>query len=159
MKSVYKFIISLFLCLLFVPSNLALADKEPTENPTLGDITHNAPEFHDPGHVRMWYQSPLNGFEPHILLGVLVLILVGGLSYYSYFRWKSKLADDKQLADKDEQAFRQLIAKRKAIMDKIVELEEHYSSGQISDSDYQSKLDAYKHHLLQVKVSLQKYAD
>jgi hypothetical protein len=129
------------------------------ENSALGEITHSAPVFHNPGHLRMWYQSPLNGFEPHILMIVLAVILIGGTGYYSYFRWNSKLAEDRRLSDKDEQAFLQLIAKRKAIMDKIVELEESYSGGQMVDDDYRKKLNAYKHHLLQVKMNLQKYTE
>lgn len=144
----------------------ASADEENTtagnsgsNNPALGEITHSAPVFHNPGHLRMWYQSPLRGFEPHVLMGVLVAIFIGGIGYYSYFRWKSKLEEDQRLSDKEEQAFLQLIAKRKAIMDKIVELEEGYSGGQISDDDYRKKLDAYKHHLLQVKLNLQKYTE
>lgn len=138
-----------------------VATEEPVgnENAALGDITHAAPVFHNPGHIRMWYQSPLNGFEPHVLMIVLAAILLGGTGYYSYFRWKSKLLDDKRLSDKEEQAFLQLINKRKAIMDKIVELEENYSGGQISDDDYQKKLEAFKHHLLQVKLNLQKYTE
>jgi hypothetical protein len=129
------------------------------ENESLGNITHEAPVFHNPGHIRMWYQSPLSGFEPHVLMIVLASIIIGGVGYFSYFRWKNKLEEDKRLSDKEEQAFLQLIAKRKAILDKIVELEENYSSGQLSDDDYQKKLEAYKHHLLQVKINLQKYTE
>lgn len=142
-----------FLCIMLTPSLLVSA------NPSLGKITHRAPEFHNPGHIRMYYQSPLNGFEPHILMIVLALILIGGIGYYSYFKWKNKLEENKLLSNKEEQAFLQLIAKRKAIMDKIVNLEEKYSSGQILVDEYRKKLDAYKHHLLQVKLHLQKYAE
>jgi hypothetical protein len=129
------------------------------ENAALGDITHSAPVFHNPGHIRMWYQSPLSGFEPHVLMIVLAVILLGGTGYYSYFRWKGKLLEDQRLSDKEEQAFLLLINKRKAIMDKIEELEENYIGGQISDDDYQKKLEAFKHHLLQVKLNLQKYTE
>ncbi|MHC0035961.1 hypothetical protein [Pseudoneobacillus sp. C159] len=139
--------------------NEATNEGTGTTNSAVGNITHQAPVFHNPGHIRMWYQSPLSGFEPHVLMGVLVAILIGGISYYSYFRWKNKLAEDQRLSDKEEQAFLQLIAKRKAIMDKIVELEENYSGGQVSDHDYQTKLEAYKYHLLQVKLNLQKYTE
>lgn len=135
------------------------ASTSSEENAALGEITHSAPVFHNPGHIRMWYQSSLNGFEPHFLMMVLAVILIGGLGYFSYFRWKNKLAEDQRLSDKEEQAFLQLIAKRKAIMDKIVELEENYSRGHLSDDEYHIKLDAFKHHLLQVKLNLQKYTE
>lgn len=129
------------------------------KNPAVGEITHSAPDFHNPGHLRIWYQSPLSDFEPHILLGVLFLIAIGGISYFSYFRWKSKFEEDRKLSDKEEQAFLQLIAKRKAILDKIVELEERYSGGQVADDDFHKKMNAYKHHLIQVKLNLQKYTE
>jgi hypothetical protein len=135
------------------------AESSSEETETLGNITHEAPVFHNPGHIRMWYQSPLSSFEPHVLMIVLASILIGGIGYFSYFRWKSKLEEDKRLSDKEEQAFLQLIAKRKAILDKIIELEENHSSGQLSDVDYHNKLEAYKHHLLQVKLNLQKYTE
>jgi hypothetical protein len=134
-------------------------ETNASDNSALGEITHSAPVFHNPGHIRMWYQSPLRSFEPHVLMIVLAVILIGGIGYYSYFRWKSRLEEELRLSDKEEQAFLQLIAKRKAIMDKIVELEENYSGGQLSDEEYTQKLDAYKHHLLQVKLNLQKYTE
>jgi hypothetical protein len=137
----------------------ATEEKAESDNAALGEITHSAPVFHNPGHIRMWYQSPLSGFEPHVLMIVLAVILLGGTGYYSYFRWKSKLLEDQRLSDKEEQAFLQLINKRKAIMDKIEELEENYSSGQISDDDYHKKIEAFKYHLLQVKLNLQKYTE
>jgi hypothetical protein len=62
-------------------------------------------------------------------------------------------------SDKDEQAFKTLMAKQKAILDKILELEESYDKGQISEEDYHTKLDAYKHHLVQVKLSLREYVE
>ena len=31
-----------------------------TENKNLGDVTKTAPAFHNPGHLRMWAQSPLH---------------------------------------------------------------------------------------------------
>jgi hypothetical protein len=134
-------------------------ETEGADNSALGEVTHSAPVFHNPGHLRMWYQSPLRSWEPHVLLGVIVAIILGGVGYFSYFRWKGKVEEERRLSDKEEQAFLQLIAKRKAIMDKIVELEESYSGGQIEDDEYRKKMSAYKHHLLQVKLNLQKYTE
>jgi hypothetical protein len=129
------------------------------ENKTnTGNVTKSAPDFHNPGHLRMWNQSPLKDFNPHILMIVLGAILIAGIGYWSYFRMKNN-AKNKAVDDKDEQAFKLLMAKQKAILDKILELEESYDKGQISEEDYHTKLDAYKHHLVQVKLSLREFVE
>lgn len=135
------------------------ASGENGENGELGNVTRNDPGFHNPGHVRMWYQTPLKSFDPHILMIVLGAILIAGIGYYSYFRWKAHQEERRINADKEENAFKQLIARQNAIMDKIVELEDTYAQGQISEKDYLSKLTAYKQHLVQVKVSLRKFVE
>jgi hypothetical protein len=131
---------------------------EDTKTENTGNVTKVAPDFHNPGHLRMWYQSPLKEFNPHYLMIVLGVILIAGIGYWSYFRMKNN-ANKNSGSDKDEQAFKTLMAKQKAILDKILELEELYDKGQISEEDYHTKLDAYKHHLVQVKLSLREYIE
>jgi hypothetical protein len=128
--------------------------KGSTEN-----VTRNSPQFHNPGHLRLWYQSPLKKFNPHILLIVLGAILTAGLGYYSYFKWKARLQDQKIGSDKEEQLFQQLIARQNAIMDKILELEDSYAEAKVSEEDYQAKLTAYKQHLVKVKLNLRNFVD
>lgn len=124
-----------------------------------GQVTRTSPDFHNPGHIRLWYQSPLKKFNPHILLIVLGAILVAGLGYYSYFKWKYKVQEQRIGADKEEQLFKQLLARQNAIMDKIVELEEVYAQGQVSEEDYLAKLNAFKQHLVKVKVNLRQFIE
>ena len=138
------------------------ASQENTQdgkNENTGNVTKTAPDFHNPGHLRMWYQSPLKVFNPHYLMIVLGVILIAGIGYWSYFRMKNNEKNNKMATDKDEQAFKTLMAKQKAILDKILELEESYDKGQISEEDYHTKLDAYKHHLVQVKLSLREFVE
>lgn len=145
-------------------------DKQPpssstTNTKTSGDsggtstVTRTAPAFHNPGHIRMWEESPLHNFNPHIFLIVLLAMIIAGISYYVYFRRKTKLEEERLGADKEEQAFKLLMAKQKAIMDKILELEESHENGEIMDVDYVKKLEAYKEHLVQVKLSLRKFVE
>lgn len=129
---------------------------EKTEK--MGDVTKVAPDFHNPGHIRMWEQSALKSFNPHILMIVLGVILISGISYYSYFRLKGKNQNTFG-DDKDEQEFKLLMAKQKAILDKILELEEAYENGQISEDEYHTKLEAYKQHLIKVKLSLRHFIE
>lgn len=124
-----------------------------------GNVTRTSPDFHNPGHVRLWYQSPLKKFNPHILLIVLGAILVAGLGYYSFFKWKYKVQEQKIGADKEEQLFKQLLARQNAIMDKIIELEDLYAQGVVSEEEYLAKLAAFKQHLVKVKLALRQFIE
>lgn len=142
-------------------------DKQPsgegnkssaTANENVGNVTKTAPDFHNPGHIRMWEQSMLKGFNPHIVMIVLGAILIAGIGYFTYFRLKGRKQDILE-SDKEEKAFKLLMSKQKAILDKILELEDSYEKGQISEDDYHARLGAYKQHLVQVKVSLSQFVE
>ncbi len=142
-------------------------DKQPsgqgtqvseTGNENVGNVTKTAPDFHNPGHLRMWEQSALKGFNPHIFMIVLGAILIAGIGYFTYFRLKARKQDVLE-SDKEEKAFKLLMSKQKAILDKILELEDSYEKGQISEEDYHARLGAYKQHLVQVKVSLSQFVE
>lgn len=136
------------------------SNKSDTATTTSGtNVTHTAPAFHNPGHLRMWAQSPLHNFNPHIFLIVLIAVIIAGISYYAYFRRKARLEEERLGADKEEKAFKLLMAKQKAIMEKIIELEESFGEGNMSEDDYNKKLDAYKQHLVQVKLNLRKFVE
>lgn len=122
-------------------------------------VTRSAPAFHNPGHIRMWEESPLHNFNPHIFLIVLIAMIISGIAYWIYFRRKARLEEERVGADKEEKAFQLLMAKQKAILDKIIELEEAHDAGKIPDEDFHKKLEAYKEHLVQVKLGLQKFID
>jgi hypothetical protein len=135
------------------------AGSTSTGGEKVGNVTKSAPDFHNPGHLRMWEQSALNTFNPHILMIVLGAILIAGIGYFSYFKLKNAKQDKLRDSDQDEKAFKLLLSKQKTILDKIIELEETFENGQISEDDYHAKLGAYKQHLVQVKVSLSHYVD
>lgn len=130
-----------------------------SDNGETSNVTHQAPAFHNPGHLRMWAQSPLHKFDPHIFLIIIGVIVIAGISYYIYFRRKARLEEERLGADKEEKAFKLLMTKQKAIMDKIIELEETFGDGKLSETEYQAKLDAYKQHLVQVKLNLRNFVD
>ncbi|MEH7009868.1 hypothetical protein V7087_03485 [Neobacillus niacini] len=137
----------------------AQGSTEKGASETNGNVTKTAPAFHNPGHLRMWAQSPLRSWDPHVFLIVMGAIIIAALSYFAYFRMKA-IAEEKRLgADKEESAFKNLMAKQKAIMDKILELEENFGDGNMSEEDYQAKLAAYKQHLVQVKMNLRQFIE
>ncbi len=137
-------------------SKQAQADSSTSNNT---NVTHDSPGFHNAGHLRMWAQSPLHSFNPHVFLIILGAIIIAGISYFAYFRRKAKIEEERLGADKEEKAFKMLMAKQKAIMDKIIELEETFGDGKLSEEEYNAKLEAYKQHLVQVKLNLRNFVE
>jgi hypothetical protein len=133
--------------------------KSETTNESNSSVTHTAPAFHNPGHLRIWAQSPLHRFNPHVFMIILLAIVIAGISYYIYFRRKARLEEERLGADKEENAFKLLMTKQKAIMDKIIELEESFGDGKLSEDEYHAKLEAYKQHLVQVKIKLRNFVE
>jgi hypothetical protein len=141
------------------PPAAAANNSESKSTNSDTNVTKTAPAFHNPGHLRMWAQSPLHSFNPHIFLIILLAIIIAGITYFAYFRKKARLEEERLGSDKEENAFKLLMAKQKAIMDKIVELEESFGDGSLSEEEYNRKLEAYKQHLVQVKLNLRKYIE
>jgi hypothetical protein len=137
----------------------AQGSTEQGESESSGNVTKTAPAFHNPGHLRMWSQSPLRSWDPHVFLIVMGAIIIAAISYFSYFRMKARAEEKRLGADKEESAFKNLMAKQKAIMDKILELEENFGDGNMSEEDYHAKLAAYKQHLVQVKMNLRQFVE
>ncbi|MFB3160487.1 hypothetical protein ABLO26_03830 [Neobacillus sp. 179-J 1A1 HS] len=137
----------------------AQGSTEQGESKSSGNVTKTAPAFHNPGHLRMWSQSPLRSWDPHVFLIVMGAIIIAAISYFSYFRMRARAEEKRLGADKEESAFKNLMAKQKAIMDKILELEENFGDGNMSEEDYQAKLAAYKQHLVQVKMNLRHFVE
>ncbi|MFL6517884.1 MAG: hypothetical protein ACJ8GL_07380, partial [Bacillus sp. (in: firmicutes)] len=130
-----------------------------SESGSNSSVTHTAPAFHNPGHLRIWAQSPLHRFDPHVFLIIIGAIVIAGISYYIYFRRKAKHEEERLGADREEKAFKLLMSKQKAIMDKIIELEESLGDGKLTESEYHAKLEAYKQHLVQVKLNLRNFVE
>jgi hypothetical protein len=141
------------------PADTSSSQAKTTSSSSTTNVTKSAPAFHNPGHIRMWEQSPLHTFNPHIFLVVLLAVIIAGISYYVYFRRKARREEERLGSDKEEQAFKLLMAKQKAIMDKIIELEDTFGDGKLTENEYHAKLDAYKQHLVQVKLNLRKFVE
>jgi hypothetical protein len=133
--------------------------KSTSESASTSTVTKSAPAFHNPGHLRMWEQSALHNFNPHIFLIVIIAIILAGIFSFVYFKRKTKLEEARIGADKEEKAFKLLMSKQKAILEKIIDLEETHGDGALSEEDYNKKLAAYKEHLVQVKLSLREFVE
>ncbi|MEH7273322.1 hypothetical protein, partial [Neobacillus vireti] len=91
-------------------ANEAQSSIEQGAGKTGTNVTKTAPAFHNPGHLRMWAQSPLRTFDPHVFLIVMAAIIIAALSYFTYFRMKARAEERRLGADKEESAFKNLMA-------------------------------------------------
>lgn len=118
-----------------------------------------APSFHNPGLIRMWYESPLRDFNPHVLMVIFAVLLIAWIYYYFAFVVKKARLQEQMLVDSEEGRFQQLLTKRTALLNKMVELEETFEAGKIDELEFEKKINAYKQHLIEVKLDLKKYTD
>jgi mannitol-1-phosphate/altronate dehydrogenase len=118
------------------------------------------PPYHPAAMIRWWFTSPLREYNPHLFVGAL-FILLAGVIYYLRIRNKRKLQAEghAQPVDEEERLFQQLMAKRKTILDKLVELEEAFEAHKLSPEEFQKQRETYKRHLVQVKLSLRQYVE
>ncbi|RXJ01124.1 hypothetical protein DS745_10690 [Anaerobacillus alkaliphilus] len=122
-------------------------------------ISRSAPSFHNPGHLRMWYSSPLRSFDPHLVTAILLLIVLAGVGWFIYFQIKHNKAEERLEGNSDEKVFQELVVKQKVIMNKLLELEELYKAGELSDDSYERKETLYREHLVKVKMELQRFME
>lgn len=122
------------------------------------NVTRSAPAFHNPGHIRLWYESPLRSFDPHLFTAIVLFIIIAGIVYFFYFRRKEAL-NEGIIDDKDDELFRELVAKKNILLNKIVELEEDYEAGKMNGEEFQEKITAYKKYLYKVKQDLNKFLE
>ncbi|UCZ52498.1 hypothetical protein LGQ02_16900 [Bacillus shivajii] len=125
----------------------------------LSAVTRSSPSFHNPGHIRMWYDSPLRNFEPHLVTGILLLIILAGIGYFIYFQLKQRNSEQEVKEDASEKAFEELVARKNILMNKLLELEEAYESGELKKEEYEDKEQKYKQYLLKVKKELNQYLE
>ncbi|WP_214480368.1 hypothetical protein [Bacillus sp. SM2101] len=122
-------------------------------------VTQTSPSFHNPGHLRMWFDSPLRQFNPHILLIILGVIIIGGGLFFIYFRQKDQNRQISLTEDKEEKIFQQLLGKRDAIMTKMIDLEDELKAGKISEDKFHEQFNAYKELLIQVKFNIKQMTE
>lgn len=117
----------------------------------------SAPAFHDPGHIRMWEQSPFSGIDAHLFMVIVIGVPVGLLVWYLVKRRQGQKA--KTDLEREEEVFQRLLIREKYLKQKLVELEQQYSEGTVSDEDYEQQLEVYKKKLLEVRMKLKQFTE
>lgn len=124
----------------------------------LTTVTRTAPTFHNPGHIRLWNDTPLRSFEPHLFTAIVIIILIAGISYFFYFRHKGK-TDQELVGDKDDERFRELIAKKNIVLKRIAQTEEDCEADKLSEEECNKKILAYKEYLYKIKLELNQFIE
>src|SRR5690554_2541762 len=88
-------------------------------------VTRDSPAFHNPGHIRLWNDTPLRNFEPHLVSAIILLIIIVGIRYFVYFKQKDHL-NKSIIKNEDNKKFKELIAKKNIVLNKILETKKNY---------------------------------
>lgn len=118
----------------------------------------SAPAFHDPGHIRMWEQSPFSGIDAHLFMILVIGVPVGILVWYLLKRRQEGLQRKTDL-EREEEVFQRYLVREKFLKEKILELEKKRAEGSIDEEDYAQQMELYKKKLLEVRVKLKQFTE
>ncbi|KKM11281.1 hypothetical protein SY88_09440 [Clostridiales bacterium PH28_bin88] len=114
------------------------------------------PKFHNPGHIRLWYQSPFKGINAHLFMVMVIGVPLAGLIYYVFKR--RQMGDAlKAKGDPEEEMFHRLMAREKVLLQKIGELDEKRANQEVDEDTYRQLREAYKKKLVNVKAQLKEF--
>jgi len=136
-----------------VGSGGAPAAGTSEDNSAGGYVSQSSPEFHSPGHIRFWNQSPFSGMNPHLFL-FLVIVIPIGLIIYALFKRSQQSEEMTAQVDQEEELFQKLLKKQQILMNKIKDLEKQHMGGDVDDKTYNELREIYKQKLVKVKAKL-----
>ncbi len=122
-----------------------------------GGVTREGPEFHSPGHIRFWKQSPFAGMNAHIFLFLIIVLPTGLIGYALYKRrqYAQEMASEK---DEEEELFQRLMKKQHSLLGKLKDLEKQRLNEEIDEETYAQLREVYKKKLIKVKAKLKELA-
>lgn len=115
-----------------------------------------APQFHNPGHIRLWNTSAFSAIDPHVFTAVVVMIPIIFIVYYIRQRRKEKMLET---VDVEEIAFQKLFNKEQDLLKKIAELDDKHQNGEIEEEEYVTLRENYKYRVMQIKAHLIKLSE
>ncbi|MCR6108779.1 hypothetical protein HXA35_00170 [Bacillus sp. A301a_S52] len=112
------------------------------------------PNFHPEGHMKMWYTSPLNRFEPHLMTAIFIIIIITGACLAIHFKFRAKSNRETWENTDEEKRFQQLMTKKNITLNKLLEIDTLYHEGKITEAEYELKSRQYRNYLYEIKKKL-----
>ncbi|OEH86101.1 hypothetical protein BHU72_14345 [Desulfuribacillus stibiiarsenatis] len=115
--------------------------------------------FHNPGHIRFWNNSAFARFDPHLMTGLFIALLVFSIGYY-FYRWarEEKMAKERNQSNEDD-VFLRLYKEESVLKKKITELQFKYDSGEMDEADFTKRREVYKKKLVAVKLKIKEFTE
>lgn len=121
-----------------------------------GRVPKSSPSFHNPSHIRFWYQSPFAGINAHLFLAIVIAVPVALLIYHLRSRRRASEAGASPVDD--EQVFQRLRAREKVLLERLAELEDRFSRQEVGQDEYERLREIYRKKLVEVKLHLRQFA-
>ena len=116
-------------------------------------LSNGSPQFHNAGHVRIWKQSGLRNFNPHLFSLVMAALTIGAL-VVAAAKWTSNRRTATGYA-RDDRIFMQLVRKKSILISRIADIEERLSSGQMAESGQEERYEVLKRSLIETEMILE----
>ncbi|WP_459926756.1 hypothetical protein [Desulfosporosinus burensis] len=109
--------------------------------PTLTSGYQDKVVFHTPSHIAKWNKGTLKGFDPHVLVAFigLMLVIIPGTFLYRGRKNQSKAQEREPKVDVANAEI-----KKRIILAKTSQLEEQFAQGKINQEEYTKTLTSYK---------------
>lgn len=123
-----------------------------------GITRQSVPMFHNPGHIRFWYQSPFKGINAHLFLVILGLAVV--LLVMLLIRNRQQISQQAMATDRGNgDPFLHLRQRESSLISLMGRLEQDWRQGKVTEDEYQRLRSGYKGRLLAVKKQLRGMID
>ncbi|AOM82192.1 hypothetical protein [Salisediminibacterium beveridgei] len=123
------------------------------------DVTNPGATLHPEGHMNWWYDSMFTAINPHLFTLLILMIPIAGIVFYQMGKKKAAKLDDAWHSDETEKAFQKLMARKKVIMNKLIDLEEARDQGELTEGDFLEEEAAYRKHLYETERKLHALID
>lgn len=129
-------------------------------NSTQDRSVSSSVDFHSQGHIERWLNSPLVGTNPHYWLIFIVFLLIAMIAaIVALYRRKRQALNEGEVSLGPHSFYQRLQVKKRIILEKILALEDDYSSGNIDAQAYAEMKNKYKDMLKKVKLKMEVFEE
>lgn len=111
------------------------------------------PPFHSKALINLWKKSMFHSVNPHLLLGLFVLV-VGGGGWLAYSAFKKRREQAELFVDEEEQRFLDLYRQNQFLFSKLADLQKKLDSGELDSAEYATRKAAYMEKMVTNQLEL-----